>query len=96
MVFYLSVIRQGKVTLQAHTSHVAYTPGGHSLKCLYGEAPPERGTLFRLQVYERVGILIAEVYKRVGKSVISVGKKAYKGKQMHFMATKKSQTFLVL
>ena len=23
---------------------------------LYGEAPPERGTLFRLQVYKRVGI----------------------------------------
>ena len=29
---------------------------------LYGKAPPERGTFFRLQVYERVGILLAEVY----------------------------------
>ena len=38
----------------------------------YGEAPPERGTFFRLQVYERVGILLAEVYERVGKSVIWV------------------------
>ena len=36
---------------------------------LYGEAPPERGILFRLQAYERVGISLAEVYKRVGKSV---------------------------
>ena len=37
---------------------------------LYGEAPPERGTPFTLQVYERVGISRVEVYERVGKSVI--------------------------
>ena len=37
---------------------------------LYGEAPPERGTFFRLQVYKRVGISQVEVYKRVAKSVI--------------------------
>ena len=37
---------------------------------LYGEAPPERGTFFTLQVYERVGISRVEVYERVGKSVI--------------------------
>ena len=37
---------------------------------LYGEAPPEKDTFFRLQVYERVGISQVEVYKRVGKSVI--------------------------
>ena len=43
---------------------------------LYGEAPPERGTFFRLQVYERVGILLVEVYKRVGKSVIWVCERA--------------------
>ena len=30
---------------------------------LYGEAPPERGTFFRLQVYERVGISQVEVYE---------------------------------
>ena len=35
----------------------------------YGEAPPEKGTFFRLQVYRRVGISQVEVYKRVGKSV---------------------------
>ena len=39
---------------------------------LYGEAPPERGTFFRLQVYERVGISPVEVYERVRKSVIRV------------------------
>ena len=39
---------------------------------LYGEAPPERGTFFRLQVYERIGILLVEVYERGEKSVISV------------------------
>ena len=33
-----------------------------------GDAPPERGTL-RLQVYEWVGISLAELYERVEKSV---------------------------
>ena len=28
---------------------------------LYGEAPPERGTFFRLEVYKRVGIARVEV-----------------------------------
>jgi len=49
--------------------------GGHSL--LYGEAPPERGTFFMLQVYERVGISRAEVYESVGKSVIKGFKRAF-------------------
>ena len=31
---------------------------------LYGEAPPQRGTFFRLQVYEGVGISLVRVYKR--------------------------------
>ena len=35
---------------------------GTPYNALYWEAPPERGTFFRLQVYERVGILLAEVY----------------------------------
>ena len=37
---------------------------------LYGEDPPEKGTFFRPQVYERVGILLVKVYKRVAKSVL--------------------------
>ena len=45
-------------------------PGGTPYNGLYGEAPPERGTFFRLQVYKRVGISQVEIYKRVGKSVI--------------------------
>ena len=49
---------------------------------LYGEAPPERGNVFRLLVYERVGTTLAEVYKRVGKSVIWVRERA---QQMNFM-----------
>ena len=44
--------------------------GGTPYNGLYGEAPPERGTFFRLQVYERVGISQVEIYKRVQKSVI--------------------------
>ena len=44
--------------------------GGTPYNGLYGEAPSERGTYLRLQVYKRVGISQAEVYKREGKSVI--------------------------
>ena len=39
---------------------------------LHGEAPPKRGTFFRLHVYKRVRILLFEAYERVGKSVIAV------------------------
>ena len=61
------------------------SPGGWGgggvlpIMALYGEAPPERGIFFRLQVYERVGILLVEVYKRGGKSVIWVCERAQKG-----------------
>ena len=51
----------------------------------YGEAPPERCTFFRPQVYERVGISLVEVYKRVGKSVIWACERTQKGWQMNFM-----------
>ena len=41
-------------------------PGGEFPIMAYtGRSPTERGTLFRLQVYERVGILLVEVYERV-------------------------------
>ena len=43
------------------------------------EAPPDLGIFLRLQVYERIGISLAEVYKRVGKSVIWVRERAQKG-----------------
>ena len=44
--------------------------GGTPYNGLYGEAPPGKGTFFRPQVYERVGISQNEVYKRVRKLVI--------------------------
>ena len=44
--------------------------GGTPYNGPYGEAPPERGIFFMLQVYKRVRISQNEVYKRVGKSVI--------------------------
>ena len=50
--------------------------GGYSL---YREAPPERGTLFRPQVYERVVISPVKEYERLAKTVISVCKKAQEG-----------------
>ena len=40
---------------------------------------------------KRLGISQIKVYGRVGKSVILVGKKAQKGKQMHFTVMKKSR-----
>ena len=51
---------------------VAYIPGDAPNNGLYGEALPERGIFLRLQVYERVEILLVEVHERVGKSVIWV------------------------
>ena len=40
---------------------------------LYGRDPPAKGTSFRLQVYERVGVTLVEVYhERTRKSVIAV------------------------
>ena len=35
---------------------------GYSLQCLTLRAPPERGTFFRFQVYERAGILLVAKY----------------------------------
>ena len=45
--------------------------GGTLYNGLYGEAPPERGTFFRLQVYERVGILLVE--ERKGGEICYLG-----------------------
>ena len=52
--------------------------GGTHYDDLYGEALPERGTFFKLQVYERGGISLGDVYKRVGKSVIWICKRVQK------------------
>ena len=46
--------------------------GGIPYNGLYGEAPPERGTFFRLQVYKRVRISQAEVYKK-GRKIGHLG-----------------------
>ena len=43
------------------------------------------GTFFRLQAYERVGILLVVVYERVEKSVIWVCERAQRAEQMNFM-----------
>ena len=82
-------------TLFVQTFHfLAFYAGGRGTPYngLYGEAPPERGIFFRLQVYKRVGILLVEVYDRVGKSVISVCKK--KAQMMNFMVVKKVEKTL--
>ena len=53
--------------------------GGTPYGGLYGEAPPERGTFFRIQIHGMVGISLVEVYKRVGKSVIWPCERAQNG-----------------
>ena len=50
--------------------------GGGGDNGLYRDAPPQRGTFFMLQVYERVGISRVTVYEWVGKSVVQVFKRA--------------------
>ena len=52
---------------------------GGSYNGLYREAPPERGSLFRLQVYERVGILLVGVYEREGNLSFGSAVKGPKG-----------------
>ena len=74
------------------TDKTISVPGGISYNGLYGEAPPERGTVLRLQLDERVGISsLVELYERVGKSVIWVRKKALKSKRCIFVTVKKSK-----
>ena len=45
-------------------------PGVLPIMAFTGRFRPKGGTLFELQVYERVGILLIEIYERVGKSVV--------------------------
>ena len=52
-----------------------HTQGGTPYNGLYGEAPPEMGSFFRLQVYEKIGISLVEVYERRWKSVIWICQK---------------------
>ena len=62
---------------ERETGRLKYLGGGGTPhNGLYGEAPPEKGTFFRLQEYKRVEILLVEVYERVGKSVIWVCERA--------------------
>ena len=52
-------------------------PGGVLLMmACTGRLLPKTGTFLRLQIYERVGILLVEAYERVGKSVIWVCERA--------------------
>ena len=60
--------------------------GGTAYNGLYGEALPERGTVWGLLVYERVQILLIEVYERIGRSVIWVCERAQRAEQMNSIA----------
>ena len=75
-----------------------------------GGAPPKRGTFFRLQVFERVGVLLVEVYEREGKSVIWIcervactagakrggGGRNQRAEQINFMALYSRENILFL
>ena len=47
--------------------------GGTPYHGLYGEAPPERGTFFRLELCERVGISRVQAPRKYMKGVPSMG-----------------------
>ena len=62
--------------LKTRKDRFSCTRGGTTYNGLYGESPPERGTIFRFQLYEKTGIPLVEVFKKsVRKSVILVSKK---------------------
>ena len=66
----LAIFKTLKLSQIFFSHFVRISERGSKRHHLYGEALPKRGTFFRLQVYERVGISQVEVYKRVGKSAI--------------------------
>lgn len=78
------------------TDKTISVPGGTSYNGLYGESPPERGTVFRLQLDERVAISLVELYESVGKSVIWVRKKALKSKRCILWLWRSRRRVLVL
>ena len=83
-------------TLYVYLTLRVHVPGGVlPIMALYGRLC-RNGYLFRLQVYERVGISLVEVYKTLGKSVIWVCERAQKGQQMNFMALKSREIVLSL
>ena len=67
-IFSLKLTRLIRIPDNTDTS--GCPPGGPPYNGPYGEAPPERGTIFRLEVYKKVGISRAEVWKRAGKTDI--------------------------
>ena len=84
----------GSFTSLVGSSYKLPGRGGTPYDGLYGQAPPERGIFFRLQVYERGGISLGAVYKRLGKSVIWVCERAQRAEQMNFMALKSRENVL--
>ena len=75
-----------RLSTSRHKRGVGGGGGRTPSNSLYEEGPPERGTFFRLQVYDRVEILLFEVYGRVGRSVIWVCERAQRAEQMNFIA----------
>ena len=57
---------------------------------------PERGTFFRLQVYQRIKISLIKVSERVGKSLTSVCKKTKKTNRRILWLCKSQENVLVL
>ena len=53
----------------------------------------KKGTFFRVQVYQTVGISLVEVNERVGKFVILVCRKAQKVQKMHGCKKKSRKRF---
>ena len=63
---------------------------------LYGEAPPQGGTFFSLQVNEILGISLVEVYECVGKYAILSVKRLKRANRCILMQWKSWENVLVL
>ena len=90
------LVKSSQRTLKTH-DNCPREGGGSPYNGLYGEALPERGTFIRLQVYERVEILLVEVYERVGKSVIWVCERAQRANRSFygFIKSRKRSIFVI-
>ena len=60
------------LTVQILINFVTHPGGASGYNGPYREAPPERGSFSRLEVYERVGISLVEVYE-TGRKICHFG-----------------------
>ena len=66
--------------------------GGTPYNGLYREAPPERGVFFRIQVHERIGILLDDSEAMRARGIIVLVKSKLVGQKFRDKTTLASKT----